>query len=98
MVVQFAFRVGYNKRRLCCSHTHNLNCWNQEEYLGIGLAAHSYYNSKRFSNTDDLDEYIEENFLHGDKLPSNVELTKKFRVSSKTIHDAIKILTKKKRE
>jgi alpha-beta hydrolase superfamily lysophospholipase len=44
---------------------------------------------------DDLEEYIEENFLHGDKLPSNVELTKKFRVSSKTIHDAIKILTKK---
>ena len=44
---------------------------------------------------DDLEEYIEENFSHGDKLPSNIELTKRFKVSSKTIHDAIKILTKK---
>ena len=23
---------------------HNLNCWNQEEYLGFGTAASSYYN------------------------------------------------------
>lgn len=30
---------------------HNLNCWNQEEYLGFGLAAHSYFDKKRFSNT-----------------------------------------------
>lgn len=44
---------------------------------------------------DDLQNYIECNFSHGDKLPSNIELTKKFKVSTKTIHDAIKILTKK---
>lgn len=37
---------------------HNLNCWEQKEYLGIGAAAHSYYNKKRYSNTDDLEEYI----------------------------------------
>ena len=38
---------------------HNLSCWNQEEYLGVGLAAHSYYRRKRFSNIDDLDKYLE---------------------------------------
>ena len=38
---------------------HNLDCWNQEEYLGIGLAAHSYYKNERFSNTDNLDDYLE---------------------------------------
>lgn len=37
---------------------HNLNCWNQEEYLGIGLAAHSYLHSKRYSNTENLEKYI----------------------------------------
>ena len=37
---------------------HNLNCWNQEEYLGFGLASHSYFNKKRFSNTIDFEKYI----------------------------------------
>lgn len=38
---------------------HNCNCWNQEEYLGFGIAAHSYFNGKRFSNTEDMLKYIE---------------------------------------
>ena len=37
---------------------HNLNCWNQEEYLGMGVAAHSYLNNKRYSNTENLEQYI----------------------------------------
>ncbi len=37
---------------------HNMNCWNQEEYLGFGLAAHSYYRGSRYSNTINLDKYI----------------------------------------
>lgn len=37
---------------------HNLNCWKQEEYLGMGLAAHSYLNNKRYSNTENLEQYI----------------------------------------
>lgn len=37
---------------------HNLNCWEQKEYLGIGAAAHSYCNKKRYSNTDNIEEYI----------------------------------------
>ena len=36
----------------------NLSCWNQEEYIGFGLAAHSYYNKKRFSNIESIEEYI----------------------------------------
>ena len=45
---------------------HNLNCWNQEEYIGFGLASHSYFEGKRFSNIDDLKKYLknieEDNF------------------------------------
>ncbi len=37
---------------------HNMSCWNQEEYIGFGLAAHSYINNTRFSNTEELEEYI----------------------------------------
>ena len=37
---------------------HNMDCWNQEEYLGFGLSAHSYINNKRFSNTNDLERYL----------------------------------------
>ena len=29
---------------------HNLNCWDQKEYIGLGVAAHSYLNGTRFSN------------------------------------------------
>lgn len=38
---------------------HNLNCWNQKEYIGFGLGAHSYINNIRFSNTPDINNYIE---------------------------------------
>lgn len=39
---------------------HNMNCWNQEEYLGFGVAAHSYNNKIRYSNTNSIEEYIKE--------------------------------------
>ena len=38
---------------------HNLNCWNQEEYIGFGLASHSYINKTRFCNISNLEKYIE---------------------------------------
>ncbi len=45
---------------------HNLDCWEQKEYIGFGLASHSYIDKIRFSNTENLDFYIkncmEENF------------------------------------
>ena len=37
---------------------HNMDCWNQKEYKGFRLAAHSYIENKRFCNIDNLDEYI----------------------------------------
>jgi oxygen-independent coproporphyrinogen-3 oxidase len=37
---------------------HNSNCWEQKEYLGFGIAAHSYINNIRFSNISDLDKFI----------------------------------------
>ena len=34
---------------------HNMNCWNQKEYIGFGVAAHSYINNVRFSNTSNIE-------------------------------------------
>lgn len=43
---------------------------------------------------ESMREYICENFKSGEQLPSNSELTERFKVSIKTIHDAIKLLSK----
>ena len=37
---------------------HNLNCWEQKEYIGLGLAAYSYLNGIRYGNTSDIEKYI----------------------------------------
>lgn len=38
---------------------HNLKYWNQEEYIGIGPSAHSFFNAVRYNNPSDLKEYIQ---------------------------------------
>ena len=40
---------------------HNMNCWEQKQYIGIGLAAHSYINGCRYSNTTDFNLYLNSN-------------------------------------
>lgn len=39
---------------------HNVNCWKQEEYIGLGVAAHSYLNGTRFSNDNNIEVYMQE--------------------------------------
>ncbi len=41
------------------SSKHNTDCWKQKEYIGIGAAAHSYLENKRFSNIESIEKYIE---------------------------------------
>lgn len=38
---------------------HNLNCWEQKEYIGFGIASHSYLDGIRYSNTSNLEKYVE---------------------------------------
>ena len=59
---------------------HNLNCWNQEQYVGFGVASHSYLDGKRYSNTDDIHEYINIELTSLDKIRKtheNQDLEKK---------------------
>ncbi len=37
---------------------HNLNYWNQGEYLGFGVSASSFYAGSRYKNIDNIDSYI----------------------------------------
>ena len=38
---------------------HNIDCWNQEEYIGVGIAASSFIENKRYSNISNLEEYMD---------------------------------------
>lgn len=37
---------------------HNLKYWRCEEYIGLGLAAYSYFDGRRFGNSDDPSVYL----------------------------------------
>lgn len=37
---------------------HNLKYWENKEYIGLGVAAHSYFGKKRYSNSVDFSEYF----------------------------------------
>lgn len=51
---------------------HNLNCWNQKEYIGFGLAAHSYINNKRYCNTNNIKDYISN--IQSSNFQKNIEI------------------------
>ena len=38
---------------------HNLKYWRDEEYIGLGLSAHSYYNGKRYFDPESFLEYFD---------------------------------------
>ncbi len=44
-------REGYESR-------HNIKYWKGEDYLGLGVSAHSYFEGVRFANSRDIDGYI----------------------------------------
>ncbi len=61
-------KLGYESK-------HNMDCWNQKEYIGFGTSAHSYTNGVRYSNIDEIEKYIknyenneqEKNFVFHEK-------------------------------
>lgn len=39
---------------------HNLKYWRNQKYIGVGISAYSYFNSKRYGNTLKFSEYLSE--------------------------------------
>ena len=64
---------------------HNVNCWEQMEYIGLGVAAHSYMNGIRYSNTENIEKYVEENNIEIEKV-QEVEI-EKYINSNYIIHE-----------
>ena len=64
MVKKLLEKNGYNHYEISnfskpgFESKHNTNCWKQHEYLGFGVAAHSYIDKTRFSNICNLEQYI----------------------------------------
>lgn len=50
-----------NFARLGRESRHNLRYWKRQDYIGLGLAAHSCMGDLRFANTEALDRYLEGN-------------------------------------
>ncbi len=64
-------RKGYESK-------HNLNCWEQKEYIGVGIAAHSYLNGFRYSNIINIEEYI--NYIENDKTNLKKFIIKPYQI------------------
>lgn len=47
---------NFAKEGYCCKH--NLKYWREQEYIGLGVAAHSYYQGYRYGNTASISGYI----------------------------------------
>lgn len=54
---------------------HNIDCWNQGEYLGFGLASASYENGMRYVNTTSLKDYIHN--IKNDENFKNIKIEEK---------------------
>lgn len=52
---------------------HNSKYWRLDEYLGLGLAAHSDFSDKRQENTRDMEKYLAGNWLENESVISEAE-------------------------
>jgi len=41
--------------------------WKEQEYIGFGAGAHSYFNGQRFNNTYNIEEYVK--IINSGRLP-----------------------------
>ena len=68
MKYQILQRSGYESK-------HNMDCWNQREYLGFGVASHSYIQGIRYSNNTCIEKYIEN--INKGKFGDNITIHEK---------------------
>ena len=74
----FQYEVSnYAKKGFECKH--NINYWKCREYIGLGCAAHSYYNGARYCNTSRLEEYIkQENIVRDKQILTKTDMLEEF--------------------
>ena len=58
---------------------HNLKYWQLKEYIGFGVAAHSFIDGKRFGNSTDIDAFLRgEDIISENSLVSKNESVKEY--------------------
>ena len=70
---------------------HNTNCWDQKEYLGFGVSAHSYFNKVRYSNPDNFEEYINKRVSNINEVQTDIDEQKEFMLLGLRKIEGIKI-------
>lgn len=60
---------------------HNLKYWKREDYIGIGVSAHSLLNNKRYSNISNIQKYINNanNFIFEYENEENIDINEQER-------------------
>ena len=58
---------NFAKEGYACRH--NLHYWRNEEYLGFGVAAHSYFGGERFGNSRDLSAFLRGEDIVSERTP-----------------------------
>ncbi len=70
---------------------HNVLCWRNGDYLGIGAGAHSHFGVRRYSNTKDPQLYMERIAKVGSAVEEQEDLTRA-QVISETIFLGLRLL------
>jgi len=65
---------NYSKPGFECRH--NLRYWQQKEYVGFGLGAHSYFNNQVWSNTENLSRYLSGTDIIDETIELDADLQK----------------------
>lgn len=79
-IVKTLKKNGYNHYEISnfakngCESAHNLKYWNNEEYYGFGLNAGGYIKGFRYTNTKNIDEYINGVIRKEENLISKTEM------------------------
>ena len=63
---------NFAKKGFQCKH--NLVYWSNQQYIGIGPSAASYYNGKRTTNIADIERYIECGEIVESEIPKDIEI------------------------
>ncbi len=73
-LVEFLAKNGLNRYEISnfsregWNSQHNMNYWKLGEYLGFGLAAHSFINSTRIANSRNMQDYINRKGIVKEKI------------------------------
>ena len=76
---------------------HNMKCWRNEEYIGVGLGASGYYNEIRYKNYDNFEDYYqsidraEKPYMEEEKITENEKEQYKYILGFRKIIEGVEV-------